>query len=267
MREEKQSIPLSSSEDSFPPAITLSIDDRGAFFENLVELLQLNNIEKVKRLHDIEHLDLSTNECMYVNDLSQNKLLFNKGFYDFLGYDEEEITIDLIRQLYHPDDIEITSRVFQSAILYTLNHPKDSSNNTLFISFRVKRKNGTYVKVLSRSTILDMDENGRIISSLVKFINISFIDKTDNVNWDFKANHLDKEVFKKLIYKPFHQIFTNREIEIIAEIDNELSNKQIAENLNISEHTVTTHRKRIFKKAACHSSKELILFCKGIGVL
>lgn len=41
---------------------------------------------------------------------------------------------------------------------------------------------------------------------------------------------------------------TAREIEIIRLIEKEMSNKQIAEKLFLSERTVETHRKNIFRK-------------------
>jgi two-component system, NarL family, nitrate/nitrite response regulator NarL len=41
---------------------------------------------------------------------------------------------------------------------------------------------------------------------------------------------------------------TEREVEIIRLIEREYSNKQIAETLFISERTVETHRKNIFRK-------------------
>ena len=41
---------------------------------------------------------------------------------------------------------------------------------------------------------------------------------------------------------------TRREIEIIGLIEKELSNKEIADKLFISERTVETHRKNIFRK-------------------
>lgn len=46
---------------------------------------------------------------------------------------------------------------------------------------------------------------------------------------------------------------TNREIEIIRLIEKEHANKQIAESLNISERTVETHRKNIFRKTGTQS--------------
>ncbi|MDP2187361.1 MAG: response regulator transcription factor [Sphingobacteriaceae bacterium] len=46
---------------------------------------------------------------------------------------------------------------------------------------------------------------------------------------------------------------TEREIEIVRLIANELSNKQIADKLFISERTVESHRKNIFRKAGAHT--------------
>ena len=267
MRTEKySSTPLLFSMISFPPEL-INIENRGAFFKKLSGLLQINNIHETKGLDDFKNITLSNNECIYVIDFRQNKLLFSKGFQDILGYKDKEITIELIRQLYHPNDFEITTKVYKATLLYSLNHPEDSASSTLFISFRIRKKNGSYIKILSRSTILEMDENGRVISSLVKFTNISFIDKTDNVNWEFKTKNLMKDFFKEEVYRAYQDFFTKRETGVIIQMEKGLSNKDIAKKLSISEHTVATHRKNILRKAKCHHSEELIIFCKGKGIL
>ncbi len=53
---------------------------------------------------------------------------------------------------------------------------------------------------------------------------------------------------------------TDREIEIIRLIEKEYSNKQIAETLFISERTVETHRKNIFRKTATNGVIGLIKY-------
>lgn len=53
---------------------------------------------------------------------------------------------------------------------------------------------------------------------------------------------------------------TNREIEIIRLISNELGNKQISEKLFISERTVETHRKNIFRKTNTQSVVGLLKY-------
>ncbi len=53
---------------------------------------------------------------------------------------------------------------------------------------------------------------------------------------------------------------TAREIEIIQLIEKEFNNKQIAETLFISERTVETHRKNIFRKTNTNSVIGLVKF-------
>jgi DNA-binding NarL/FixJ family response regulator len=53
---------------------------------------------------------------------------------------------------------------------------------------------------------------------------------------------------------------TTREIEIIGLIEKELSNRQIAEKLFISERTVETHRKNIFRKTGINTVLGLIKY-------
>ena len=53
---------------------------------------------------------------------------------------------------------------------------------------------------------------------------------------------------------------TGREIEIIRLIEKEYNNKQIAGTLFISERTVETHRKNIFRKSGTNSVIGLVKY-------
>ncbi|MBV9963070.1 MAG: response regulator transcription factor [Parafilimonas sp.] len=53
---------------------------------------------------------------------------------------------------------------------------------------------------------------------------------------------------------------TQREIEIVRLIEKEMSNKEIADKLEISERTVETHRKNIFRKTKLNSVVGLIKY-------
>jgi two-component system, NarL family, nitrate/nitrite response regulator NarL len=75
---------------------------------------------------------------------------------------------------------------------------------------------------------------------------------------DEVLNELEKFSHLKKENEQVH--LTSREIEIIKLIDKEQSNKQIAEALFISERTVETHRKNIFRKTSTNSVLSLVKY-------
>ena len=137
----------------------------------------------------------------------------------------------------------------------------------LSLIYRVKKNDDTYAKILNQTTIYETDENGRLISILNRLSDISFISNPINVQWNVEGDDIDTKTFKKEVFREYQSFFSTRELEVINKVANGFTNKIIAEKLNISEHTVATHRKRILKKSNCHNSKELILFCSKIGIL
>lgn len=66
--------------------------------------------------------------------------------------------------------------------------------------------------------------------------------------------------WKKLSQHTADDRLTQREVQIIRLIEKEMNSKQIAEHLNISERTVETHRKNIFRKTQTHTVLGLIKY-------
>ena len=60
--------------------------------------------------------------------------------------------------------------------------------------------------------------------------------------------------------QPLQVTLTTREIEIVKLIEKEMNNRQIASNLFISERTVETHRKNIFRKTNTNSLIGLVKY-------
>ena len=65
-----------------------------------------------------------------------------------------------------------------------------------------------------------------------------------------------------ICHRTIHATLTNREIEIIQLINKEFSNKAIAQALFISERTVETHRKNIFRKTNTQSVVGLLRYAR-----
>ncbi len=223
---------------------------------------------KVSRTNfdSLEKLELSSKECVYVVDVVQYKITYHKGVYNMLGFDEQETTITQFLKGYHTDDFEIVNRISKNVISYYQNNSGKDDDNALYMTYRRKRRNGSFLTVLSKTSIYEV-YNETIRSVLIKLTDISFVKMLQHVSWSFEAKEPDNEVFKSKIYEYFEGIFTEREIDVIRLIKDGLTNKLIGEKLCISEHTVTSHRKSIFKKSDSHNAGQLISFCmeRGIG--
>jgi two-component system response regulator NreC len=51
---------------------------------------------------------------------------------------------------------------------------------------------------------------------------------------------------------------TNKELEVLSLVSTGLTTKQIAQQLNVSHHTVESHRKSLLKKCSAKNTAELI---------
>ena len=236
------------------------------FIEELTCSLRSNGY-KEEGISSLKRIPLSQKECIYLLDFERNKIVYSRGFKNVLGFSDDDINLDFILNNHHPDDNEMVNRISKATLMYCFNNPLNVLNNVLFISYRRRKKDGSYIKILSESSIYEINDKGMPVNGFAKITDISFLDTSDTVNWTFQADNLDKEAFKEIIYEANSHFFTEREKDIIKEIEKGATNGLISKSLNISKHTVATHRKNIFRKSNRHNVADLILFCKRKGII
>lgn len=107
----------------------------------------------------------------------------------------------------------------------------------------------------------DADINGYVLKNISK-AELEKAIRTIAGGGQFFSEEVLKELEKfASIQKDNAEVqLTMREIEIIRLIEKELSNREIAEKLFISERTVETHRKNIFRKTQTNSLIGLIKY-------
>jgi two-component system, NarL family, nitrate/nitrite response regulator NarL len=120
--------------------------------------------------------------------------------------------------------------------------------------------------------ILSMHDESHLVKEILKSGVDGYVLKKDSHKELLKAIqqvqeggvYLSGDINRILISNLQHpdegKLLTDREREIVKLIAKEYSNKDIAEALFISERTVETHRKNIFKKTATNSLVGLIKF-------
>ncbi|MDB5203345.1 MAG: response regulator transcription factor [Ferruginibacter sp.] len=114
---------------------------------------------------------------------------------------------------------------------------------------------------LVNQMIEDSDISGYVLKNIGKQELVAALEKISNGGIYFSQEVLDemlKASDKKKAADEVH--LTLREVEIIRLIEQEFSNKQIADALFISERTVETHRKNIFRKTKTSSLIGLIKY-------
>jgi DNA-binding CsgD family transcriptional regulator len=197
----------------------------------------------------------------------ESKLTYTRGIKEMLGYNKNEFTMDLVLNYMHPDDVKFVDRIVKGIVSHSVNNNISGEGQYIKVTYRLRKKDGSYLKVLRMSSPHEIDKNNNLISNFSLLTDISFISNNDKVEWDVYTNDLDIEGFKKNVYKEFADFFTKRELDIIKCIESGLKSKLIAQKLFISYHTVLTHRKNIMKKSRSHNVQELLDFCNKNGIL
>lgn len=217
-------------------------------------------------LASLETIPLNNLECYYLFDFTKNSILHHKGFDTAFGYKEKQFDMDFIFDKYHSEDAPLIQSIIKELINQLVDITIPEFSNILNISYRFKRSDGTYARVLSNTIVYQTDESDRILSVLVKYADISFIHESDAVEWKVDSTYMDEDKIQYGVYGEGMTIFTPRELEIISRVFEGESNHEIAAKLVISRHTVATHRKNILFKSNCSDMHQLQLFCKRNGI-
>jgi DNA-binding NarL/FixJ family response regulator len=89
-----------------------------------------------------------------------------------------------------------------------------------------------------------------------------------------KRKYYSDEIFDQILKAGNHKAATDEhfqlttsEIEIVRQIANGLTTKEIANQRNLSFHTVTTHRKNIFRKLNINNTSELLMYAMRAQII
>ncbi len=209
----------------------------------------------------INHMPLMRGQGLYVVDYVDQKISFQKGIEDLLGYSPEEYTIELITNSYHPEEEDRIGAIVKSALEFGFNNPVSMVECKLFVTNRVRCKSGKYKWLLRQSAPLETSRNGFMISNVNLITDIDFM-KPEKISWLMTGDNIDQDAFNKKVLSAYCDLFTQRELEILDLLIRRMSSKEIADQLFVSKNTVDTHRRNMLKKVGLKNSIELIEFVK-----
>lgn len=190
---------------------------------------------------------------------------------DIHGFIPQTVTFDDIIDSIHPEDLDFVAKAEQACMdfIYNTIGKEHLVNYKMNYSFRSKMKDGNYAMLNHQAIVLSVDEKGGFGKSLNIHTVIDHITKTNSFTFSLIGLHgLPSYTDIKVCRNSNEYIaFSTRELEIIKLIYSGLATKEIAETLSISEHTIKTHRKNIYKKSNCKNAPELINRCIASGLI
>lgn len=235
------------------------------YLTTLSEKLQIRN-SVARSLVEIANFPFAKGQCVYVCDYKKKEITFQNGVTELLGYEPEEFTFNHITRSYHPNDHDVLARILKATLLFSSEN-NVSSGCGLFLTYRMKHKDGHYIKMLRQSKVFEVDEEGRVISKVSILTDISFLDASDKVQWKFDAPGLDQKEFLKYITREYTGFFSDRELEVLNLLKEGATSLMIGKKLFISKHTVDGHRRKMLNKSNCSTTIDLINFSKISGLL
>ena len=210
---------------------------------------------------------MSGKQCLYVADWSDSVIPFAKGVEDMLGYPKHEFNFLFLTTCFHPDDKAIVEKIIHGA----MDHITTTKNGSLdlyhLMTYRMRKKNGNYIKVLRKTMGYEFDSQNVMISNMSLLTDISFMNSSNKVDWELHVKDLNVEKLRQDIHQQFIGFFSERELEIIKMIKGGFTSNMIATETNISIHTVATHRKNILRKIGGGNIAELLSFCEQNGII
>lgn len=200
---------------------------------------------------------------LYIYNYREGRILHHQGLAEVLGYPDGEVSLGTLYHAFHPEDAPALSMLAEQVIgaMSRLRNPRDPFSMAWTVDYRIRRKDGTYIKVLRQTMVFEMDRGtGDVISTISLCKDISAEHTSNVVGWrihgpDEATISIGKltVILPKLQYRP-----SRREMEVVRELAKGKSSKEIAATLNISVLTVATHRRNLLERTGTHNTPELV---------
>ena len=200
----------------------------------------------------------------------------------FVNKEPETVDLQDLLKAIIPEEIEIIrlkSKV--NSNFYTSYAAKeDVLQYKNVFSYRMQDGNGKIRTMLYQAFPLSVSENGSpehvfCIHTDVSHLKVSstgavsFIHMNGGKNFlnvDISTGRFDPEACEGN-NSDFSKLLTSRERQIILQLSRGLNAEQIAQELNLSPHTIKTHRRNILQKSDCTNTTELVAKCLTNGII
>ena len=206
---------------------------------------------------------------MHVVDLVRMEVLFASSTgRDLFGLEPEEIHVGTFFARTHPDDRDRHNLV-RTKTLHAAQNLFIHRQGVIVHSsdFRQPDGNGGYMNVLFQAYLFCQGEPSSTVYMALVLSDISGLALERPGHHYYLGDDLSHFRYPDAELLELGHHFTDREFEVLALIASGLDSESIADALGISENTVNTHRRNMLRKSGKHSTHELVIELKEMGLL
>lgn len=186
-----------------------------------------------------------------------------------LGCRPEEFSIDSILKVMHPEDAASVQFKENAALEFLLKRipPEKIPFYKSTYTFRITDGKGGWKHILHQSKALLVGDDGMLnftvaVHSDITFMNIPADDRISFIGQNGEPSFYALSTAPANFLEPAQsQQLSPREREIVQHLAEGLSSKEIALKLQISRHTVDTHRRNLLRRFDASNTLELASLC------
>ncbi len=236
------------------------------FFEKYAERIRDKDFIP-KSYSCFDEYPLLPSQALYIFDMQEMCMPYQRGVERLFGYSEDEFNFELFNHWYHPDDYDRYIHLLKLSNEWVRKLKPDPYSVEASIDYRVRKKDGSYIKILRQTTIFETCFDNSPKSAFSFISDITKIKINTSVNLSLIDVNSGNVIFEDKENDPGQVQFTKREKEILMKIKGGKNSKAIAAEFTCSKHTVDTHRRKMLKKAGCRNTMELINYCVRNGII
>lgn len=173
----------------------------------------------------------------------------------------------------HPDEMNTWLQSLKDLMEFTMANIalEDRRRMTYTWNYRVKDGDSTYKNIIQHTTPMFFDDHGKPIIGLAHY---SVLEAHDLLPIQATAKILNaNDEYETLFYQMYGgqkllvENISHRERDVLRLLSYGYSNDEISDKLNISAHTVKTHRKNVMTKTGSKNTTQLVALCIRQGVI
>ena len=250
---------------------------------NLSFLECLEKIKHHKPIVDTQQLNTILNQyncfntsshimqvLMVLDYYTQTYISVSDNVKNLTGYESEYFYkggLSALINLCDKDDFNIYNKKIYPKNLFELSkvEVKEHPDCIFKHDFRMLTKNNQPKRVQQRYTYITSPDTGIPLYNVCLMSDISSIKKDIFIQHEMEKISADKDSYQNLLifstsYFPESQLFSKREIEVLKLLTEGLNSIEISDKLDISESTISNHRKSMMKKSNSNNVAQLITF-------